>query len=129
MYFESGRGTQELLASTVVLKRVISTIASIRIPFRVLMTLLITYLLSSPTPQAEHSRAGGSPASFSGLLHRARALLAQDGGAVQRPQAYQGLTWTPKVCRKIAFLWVLGHYFAYFWGFRYALTGRIMPGL
>ena len=25
-------------------------------------------------------------------------------------------TWTPKVCRIIAFLWVLGHYFAYFGG-------------
>ena len=36
-------------------------------------------------------------------------------------------TWTPKVCRIIAFLWVLGHYSTYFWGFRYFRNEDLKP--
>ena len=28
------------------------------------------------------------------------------------------ITWTPNVCRIVAFYGLWGHYFAYFWGFR-----------
>ena len=39
------------------------------------------------------------------------------------------VTLTPKVCRIIAFLWVLGHYFIYFGGFRYyKIRCRVLGG-
>ena len=58
---------------------VISTITPIRAPFRVLISLLTTYLLSPPTLQVL-TKSHDPPRRVFGLSHQRSSLVLQDQG-------------------------------------------------